>query len=323
MSRYKHDPEFLKALTVVLASQPPPPPINNFTDLLERTNEMLALATTAFPSVDNVQKKVFHIKSYDGAEIAVTRFTTEAAFNAKEPQPAVIYAHGGGMIGGYVELYSQITSYYAGKSDVNFFGVEYRLAPDHPAPAAIEDFYATLKHVSENAAEFNVDPKRLAVMGDSAGGGIAASAALVARDRKLDPPLAKQFLIYPMLDDRTVLEEDDPLNKFINWNGKMNAWAWDAYIGAEKRAKANGDYPCHASAARAESLKDLPPTYLDVGTLDLFADEVVEYSRRLLQDRVEVELHVLPGLPHGFEAVPHTVWYQKTLDGRIRALKSF
>lgn len=112
--------------------------------------------------------------------------------------------------------------------------MHYRLAPEHPAPAAVEDFYSAAKWLQERAGEFNVDPKRVVLYGKSAGGGVAAGAALMARDKGLPHPLAAMALVYPMLDDRTVIPADHPINEFLVWTSKSNDLAWKALFGKER-----------------------------------------------------------------------------------------
>jgi acetyl esterase/lipase len=186
----------------------------------------------------------------------------------------------------------------------------------------VEDCYAGLTWLHANAQKFNVDPTRIAVKGESAGGGLAAGVALMARDKNLSPPLAKQILIYPMLDDRT--KEDAALVPFASWSYVDNVTGWTALLGANKAGKAEADVPIYCAPARAKSLKGLPSTYIDVGTLDIFRDEDIEYAQRLAKENIDVEFHLYPGLPHAFELTgAKTNATKRALENRMRAMMSF
>ncbi|HEX2910919.1 MAG TPA: alpha/beta hydrolase [Chloroflexia bacterium] len=175
--------------------------------------------------------------------------------------------------------------------------VDYRLAPETPFPGPIEDCYAALKWFHSNAGELGVDPNRLAIGGASAGGGLAACLGLLTRDRA-EIPLVFELLIYPMLDDRTAVTADPHpyVGEFI-WTPASNHFGWSALLGQEPGSDGVSPY---AAAARAEKLEGLPPTYISVGTLDLFLEEDLEYARRLIRSGVPTELHVYPGGFHAF-----------------------
>ena len=201
------------------------------------------------------------------------------------------------MILGSVDLYDQLIRSVVAESGVPALAVDYRLAPEHPHPVPVEDCYAGLVWLAGHAADLGVDPARIAVMGDSAGGGLAAGVALLARDRG-GPALAHQILIYPMLDDRTTTP-DPALEPFLTWTYDDNVTGWGALLGGDA---GSDDVPDYAAPARAGDLSGLPPTYVDVGALDIFRDEDVEYARRIAATGTPVELHVHPGVPHGFDA---------------------
>ncbi|MGE0133584.1 MAG: alpha/beta hydrolase [Dehalococcoidia bacterium] len=214
-----------------------------------------------------------------------------------EALPAVFWMHGGGYIFGTYE-----------GDDLRFDGwvrelhcvgasVEYRLAPEHPHPAAVEDSYAALKWLHEHASELGVDAGRIGIGGASAGAGLAAGLALYARDRG-EVPVAFQLLIYPMLDDRQATPSSGwpvPI-----WAPSHNTLGWRAYLGERY---GSDDVPIYAAPARATDLEGLPPTLIAVGTLDGFVDEDLEYARRLNHAGVPVELHMYPGAPHGFDSM--------------------
>jgi acetyl esterase/lipase len=222
------------------------------------------------------------------------------------------------MIVGSVDMYEPLIRGFVADSGVPALAVDYRLAPEHPHPVPVEDCYAGLVWLAEHAGDLGVDPARIAVMGDSAGGGLAAGVALVARDRG-GPALARQILIYPMLDDRTTTP-DESLVPFLTWTYDDNVTGWGALLGE----RAGGDdVPGYAAPARAQDVSGLPPTYVDVGDLDIFCLEDVEYARRIAATGTPVELHVHPGVPHGFEVfAPQADVSRRTRADRIRVLRS-
>jgi acetyl esterase/lipase len=179
--------------------------------------------------------------------------------------------------------------------------IEYRLAPEHPYPAPLDDCYVGLLWTFAHADELGVDTTRVAIGGASAGAGLAAGLGLLARDRG-EVQLAYQLLIYPMIDDRNVSASSHIVKAPI-WSREANLLGWHAYLGHEP---GGADEPIYAAPARAEDLSGLPPTFIGVGTLDVFRDEDIHYALRLLAAGVPTELHVYPGAPHGFELmVPH------------------
>lgn len=214
---------------------------------------------------------------------------------------ALLYVHGGGM----VLMRVSDTDFHC-KSIVDRIGclvvsVDYRLAPESPYPAAVHDCYAVLGWLHASAAELGVDAGRVAIGGLSAGGGLAAGTALLARDRG-ELPLCFQWLVYPMIDDRNETPSSHEITEPSVWNRASNLRAWDAYLGGD-HAPGGDDVPIYAAPARAtvEQLAGLPPAYVDVGELDLFRDEDLAYAGRLLQAGVTTELHVTPGAFHASE----------------------
>lgn len=319
MTAFRFDPEYLKAIEPTRTGAKPPL-FKTALEIREFTNPIMIQILGASPYPSSIKETILTLHSYDGVEIQVTRFAPDKASASISPTPAVIYAHGGGLIACNVKIYAPQIARLADDTNLPYFAVSYRLAPENPAPCAAEDCYAALQYVSEHAKELNVDPTKIALQGDSAGGGVAAGTALIARDRQLSPPLAKQILIYPMLDDRTELPANDPMLEFLSWRSNDNILAWNAYVGEDNRAKPDAEISPYAAPARAKSLQGLPPTYVDVGTLDLFRDEDIAYAARLAKDHVEVEFHLWPGLPHGFEGVTTTSWYKISYESRLSAL---
>jgi triacylglycerol lipase len=219
---------------------------------------------------------------------------------ASGPRPCIFHIHGGGYVGGSAESIEAMMRPMAGELDCVITSVNYRLAPETPHPGPVEDCYAALAWVFKNAAELGVDTSRIGVKGESAGGGLAAALALLARDRG-EYRLAFQSLTYPMLDDRTCLGEQHPYTGEYIWTPHNNAFGWRALLGVEPGSDGVSPY---AAPARAESLAGLPPTFITTGSLDLFLEEDLEYARRLIRDGVPCELHVYPGGFHAFDVAP-------------------
>lgn len=215
---------------------------------------------------------------------------------------ALLHIHGGGMIIGSAKGMQHGPSAMAMALGIPVASVEYRLAPEHPFPDPQEDCYAGLAWLASHAEELGVDPERIGIIGESAGGGLAAAVAQMARDLGT-PRLAAQFLTYPMLDHRTGSANCPYANagtgEFV-WNRPSNQFGWEAL---------RGDYELDDtrkgwfSPMRADDLAGLPPTWIGVGALDLFLDEDLEYARLLAHSQVPVELHVYPGAIHAFNAV--------------------
>ncbi len=211
------------------------------------------------------------------------------------PLPAIVSLHLGGYVVGTYENEDARHDRLCPKLGYLGVAVDYRLAPETPYPGALEDAYAALQWVHDNADELGVDRSRIGILGASAGGGLAAALALYARD-KGEVPVAFQQLLYPMLDDRRITPTsrwDVPI-----WSPASNEVGWSSYLGD---LYGTSDVPIYAAPARATDLSGLPPAFLCVGTLDLFCDEVIDYAQRLNQAGVPVELHVYPGGPHAFD----------------------
>ena len=261
-------------------------------------SEMNAQTLTGLPEFPNV---VVSERSIPGPQQAPeVRVLVYHPKNVSVAVPALLWIHGGGyVIGNADQADLQL------KSIVSTIGcaavsVDYRLAPETPHPGPVEDCYAALQWLHTNASDLGVDATRIAIGGDSAGGGLAASLALLTRDRG-EVPLVLELLIYPMLDDRTVTSaEPHPYTGEYIWTPDANRFGWTALLGQEPGGPNVSPY---AAAARAEKLAGLPPTYIGVGTLDLFLEEDMEYARRLIRAGVSTELHVYPGAFHGFPMV--------------------
>ncbi|GMU78177.1 MAG: alpha/beta hydrolase [Acidimicrobiia bacterium] len=214
--------------------------------------------------------------------------------------PCVYAVHGGGYVMGTYEMNDARFDAWCSRLGCVGVSVEYRLAPDHQYPAPLEDCYAGLQWVHEHHEHLKIDPERVGIQGTSAGGGLAAALALLARDRG-GPPIAFQVLECPMLDDRQHTPSSR-LDKLAVWSRESNTYGWQSYLGD---LYGQEDVPYHAAPARAPDVSGLPPAFVAVGGADGFRDEDVDYALRLLQAGVPTELHVYPGAPHGAQIVPH------------------
>ena len=219
----------------------------------------------------------------------------------RKDRPAILHLHGGGYVLGSPEANAPIGCAWAKGMDAVVVAPAYRLAPETSYPGNVEDAYAALAWIYANAKQLGIDTSKIAVAGESAGGGLAAALALLVRDRK-EFSFCHQQLIFPMLDDRTTIRADlsRMYGEFV-WTREKNRFGWKSLLGADPGSH---DVSPYAAAARAEDLSGLPPTFISTGALDLFTEENLDYARRLMAAGVPVELHVYPGAPHGFMWVP-------------------
>lgn len=213
------------------------------------------------------------------------------------PRAAVLYIHGGGYVVGSGRGGTPLLTQIATELDAVIVSVDYRLAPETRFPGSLNDTYAALRWLHANAERLGADPTRIAVLGDSAGGGHAAMLAIAARDRG-EKLIAFQALIYPMLDDRTgVTRDPPPWQGALVWTRANNRYGWTSLLGVPAGSQR---VPYGSVPARVDDLRGLPPTWIGVGSIDLFLEEDLEYARRLLAAGVTTQLDVYPGAFHGF-----------------------
>lgn len=221
----------------------------------------------------------------------------------KPGSPAYLHMHGGGFVGGRVDRSPAAYQALAEACGCLIVSVDYRLAPETRFPGALEDNYAALRWLHSNADALGIDPKRIAIGGESAGGGHAAMLAIAARDRG-EFPVVFQLLIYPMLDDRTgaAMVQSPHLGNFV-WNAGSNRFGWASLLGQAPGLKTvqYGSVP-----ARVTDLTGLPPSFIAVGGLDLFAGENIAFAARLNAAAVPVELLLVPGAYHAFDSIVPT-----------------
>jgi acetyl esterase/lipase len=226
--------------------------------------------------------------------------------------PCLYSIHGGGYVLGTYAMDDARFDKWCQKYPCVGVSVEYRLAPETAYPGPLEDCYAGLVWTHENAASLGIDPTRIGIGGISAGGGLAAGLALLARDRG-EVPVSFQLLECPMIDDRQATSSSQ-LDNLAIWSRESNTFGWRSYLGA---LYGTDDIPYHAAPARAQDLAGLPPAFVAVGSVDGFRDEDIAYATSLNQAGVPTELHVYPGLPHGhalFPGVPAVAQWQRDLE---------
>jgi acetyl esterase/lipase len=270
------------------------------------------LAAFEVPENPNVTKEDRSVPGPDGEPDITVRIYRPV--NASATLPGIYFIHGGGMILGNVAGEDAIATMLCDQVGAVVVSVEYRLSPEHPHPAPVEDCYAGLVWTAKNAAELGIDLTRLAIYGGSAGGGLTIATALVARDRG-GPALKYMMPIYPMIDDRNETGSSEEITDIGIWDraGNIEAWAW--YLGGKEADQ-------YAAPARAEDLSGLPPSFIDVGTVDLFRDEDIAFAQRLMQAGIPTELHVHPGSYHAAETfAPDSALSKRIWALRVDALK--
>jgi acetyl esterase/lipase len=260
----------------------------------------LAELRAAFPNVEPAAQPIWVEHMIPGpAGAPDVRVYVINGGNKGAPRPGILHIHGGGYVRSTAKHSVPQLQPVATALDCVIVTVDYRLAPETPFPGSLEDNYAGLKWLYQNAAELGIDLTRVAVMGESAGGGHAAMLAIAARDRG-EFPLMYQALIYPMIDDRTGTSRKVPPHiGALVWPPERNRAGWTALLGVPAGGK---KVPEGAVPSRVENLKGLPPAFIGVGGIDLFVDEDIEYARRLNDVGVPTELVVVPGAFHGFDS---------------------
>jgi acetyl esterase/lipase len=310
MTKRAYDPEFAPLLPAL-------PTVQDFStaEKIRAVRDMRALMLPPPPDRSDVAKADRAVPGPAGApQVPVRIYTPSAA--ARAPRGCVFEIHGGGFMLGNIAMMDPWCQRVAAELDALVVSVEYRLAPEHPFPAAVEDCYAALCWTAKNAAELGVDAPRIAIAGQSAGGGIAAGTALMARDRGF-PALCFQLLEIPELDDRLdtpsmLAFQDTPL-----WNRPNAVWSWKHYLGPDPR----GETSPYAAPARAIDLSGLPPAYVSTMEFDPLRDEGIAYALRLLQAGVPVELHSFPGTFHGSGLMPGAAVSQRGAQEVLEALR--
>lgn len=250
------------------------------------------------------------IKGFEGGEIGISVI---ARSDHSGKGPGIFHTHGGGMVAGNRMTGMHVVLPWIVAHDAVAVTAEYRLAPEFPDPYPIEDCYAALLWMADHAEELGFDIDRLMIVGASAGGGLAAGCALLARDRG-GPRLTGQVLLCPMLDDRDRTVSSAQFDGIGVWDRASNVMGWSCLLGDRR---ATGDVSIYAAPARATDLSGLPPAFVDCGSAEVFRDEDVAYASALWASGVQAELHVWPGGFHGFDMIaPHTELAQAAVAAR-------
>lgn len=288
-SRRLVDPQLLPLLDLI-----PPPNLTHETLPALRARPVMFQVNPR--DVERTDLTVMNIPGPAGAPQVEVLFYRPRGLTG--PAPCILHIHGGGYVTGSAQSMEAAHRRLAADLSCCIASVNYRLAPETTFPGPVEDCYAALAWLFASAETLKIDQARIGVMGESAGGGLAAALALLARDRG-EYRLAFQHLIYPMIDDRTcAAAEPNPYAGEFIWPPASNHFGWTALLG---HAPGGEDVTPYAAAARAEDLSGLPPTFLATGALDLFLEEDLEYARRLIRAGVSTELHVYPGAFHAFQ----------------------
>lgn len=281
-------------------------------------NFIMALMPVPRMSKDILVENVF-IRSQDERNKIRLRIYKPQTMSAT-PAPVLIWLHGGGYVIGNPELDDSHCAEFVRALGITVVSVAYRLAPKYPFPAGLEDAYAAIEWVNAHSDQLGVDMNRLVVGGESAGGGLAAALVQLLHDRQKIKPVF-QLLIYPMLDDRTVLRTDMDDSKNITWSQKSNRFGWESYLGTKCGTE---DMPAYSVPARRVDLSGLPPAWIGVGTLDIFHDENVVYAQRLKECGVTCDMLLVPGAFHGFDRFGAELSIvQAFREAQIAALKKY
>lgn len=314
-SRNNVDPELLELLDGYEALGLNANPVSKET--LDYYRSALAGAYESAPPTDKTDlavEEVYVQSSNDGYEIRALLYRP---VHLDKRIPALLYVHGGGYVLGAPEYHEERCCRIARELGITVFAPAYRLAPENPFPSGLDDCYQCLQEMENRADDFGIDPERIAIFGDSAGGGLAAS--VVQRTvAEYGPAIVFQALHYPMLDHRTGKEEgliDDRCGEFV-WTRESNRYAWSAYLGDNSPEDTS-----YAIPALQADLSDLPPSFITAASLDLFLDEDIAYTRRLLASGIKTEFIIYPGTFHLFEQASGATISQKFEQDLLFALR--
>ncbi|MEC3982261.1 alpha/beta hydrolase [Amycolatopsis sp. H20-H5] len=271
------------------------------------------LAEAGPPDESGVTITEQQVSRADGPDVLLRIYRPDDA------APAAIYSiFGGGFILGSVDNEHAHSLKLARATGAVVVAVQYRLAPENPYPAGLEDCYAGLEWLAAHAAELGVDPDRIAIRGYSAGGGLSAALALLARDRG-GPRIRFQYLGVPEIDDRLETQSSTQFVDTPMWNRPNAIFSWDSYLGEGNRGGA--DVPVHAAPARATDVSGLPPAYISAMEFDPLRDEGIAYALKLIAAGIPVELHVFSGTFHGSSTVEHAQASQREAAEEVTVLR--
>lgn len=285
-------------------------------DHLDDVREAMANSPTP-PILNDIEVADQMIDGHDGNSLRIRIYKQKDETNTL---PALLWIHGGGYVMGVPEGDDGLCQRFVKEAGCVVVSVDYRLAPEHPYPTPLEDCYSALKWLADNSEMLNIDKNRIGIAGASAGGGLTAALALLAKDRQ-GPSLIFQMPLYPMINDLNDSFSNKEITGNYVWNHSLNERGWSMYLGD---LKDSGNIPYYAAPARATvtDLQGLPYTYTCVGQLDPFRDETLQYVTQLAEAGVDVEFHLYAGAYHGFESLnPHSDIANKTIQEYIDAAK--
>jgi acetyl esterase len=288
----------------------------NVVRMLRSTLDLLGVMGGSLPRDERVAVEDDVIPGVDaGSEIPVRIYAP--VHRAGGRAPALVFFHGGAFVLGDRYTEEQRCLRYAAEAQCVVVSVDYRLAPEHPFPAGVDDCYAGLEWTVSHAQELDIDPARVGVGGSSAGGALAAAVALMARDRD-GPALAVQILNYPVIDDRMQTPSMRAFDATPMWTSGADADMWQHYLGDPD---GRGDVSPYAAPGRATDLAGLPAAYVLTAELDPLRDEGIDYARRLMEAGVPTELHTVAGACHGFDIIAAgSSLGQRSIEEQVRAL---
>jgi len=302
LTKYPIHPDFIKYEKIKTPMAPGLLPLMN--GIIERSfNKRLPNH-----GVREIRKR---IPGYHNEPVEIIIYEPE---EIEAPLPCLMYLHGGAFVLKSAAFHKHLICEYAKHTPCKVVFVDYRLAPKHAFPVGVEDCYAAFNWVHQNAAEIGVDPEKIAVGGDSAGGALAAAVCLMARDRKA-PKISFQMLIYPVTDARQMT---DSIKEFVDtplWNARQNQKMWKLYL----KDALHSDR-VYASPMEAETFANLPAAYIEVAEFDCLRDEGINFAAELKESGVSVELHQTKGTIHGFEIAERSEIVKQSLMKRIDAL---
>lgn len=311
------DPELREPLEQVLAAMGGGIDLSNVPGMRAMLDGMTAAVKAQAPPIEGVAMTDGKAPGIDGEPDTAFRIYRPEAASAQPP--ALVWMHAGGFTLGGIEMDDLMAAQLAKDIGCAVVSVEYRLAPEHPFPAALNDCYTVLNHVAVNGQSMGLAPDRIAIGGASAGGGLAAGLALMARDRgRIE--IAHQLLIYPAINDKNTAPADAQHPDTLFWSRANNISAWKYYLGD---SAGTDDVSAYAAPYRADDLSRLPPAYIAVGSLDLFIDDNVEYAKRLEAAGTPTRINVYPGAFHAFDVfAPASALAQRFIADRNDALRA-
>lgn len=287
----------------------------------------LPLNANIYPLFNLFMSVIFSCKSDDDVNVTSLRIPGYKGVTLKtyviEPKesdgslPCLVYFHGGAFMLKASGSHHKLAKEYARRLHCKVVYVDYRLAPKHPFPVPVEDCYATYKWVLQNADILGIDPSKMIIGGDSAGGNLATAVTLMARDRNLTFPTAL-LLIYPATDRRMITKSMQKFTDTPVWNARLSKMMWDAYL--PKEPKLHIEY---ASPIEATSFTGFPPTYIEVAQYDCLRDEGILLYERLHHEGIQSKLHQILNACHGFETMTESKITRECMSKRIDWLSQF